>query len=700
VSAFNARGKLRTYLILYFVPLTVAPLIVLTVMTLATVRSAVNREVQRRSQPELASLNRNLDLVDRKLEKELQQLARNDDFRVALLAKRRDEAQNLARSWLGSSHFDRARLYGADGQLIESLEDRNPKSVEKKWRNLFATRDGLKGDTRQPQSIAKTKNLVSANEFREQQSRLGARNSLALAKRFRAFLKSEDSWLTHDVVTDVVDQQSDALLESVFYQSVVDSDFKTIGFVEASYRLDNPRLKALAAYQGVDLILLSPQMDWMASSDESFRWAFLTKIPNLKSLAETQKLNGYSTEFLIRDEPVQFFLTPWQNDGGVVAAYFGLGLFKGDQVDLERRIIFWIAGVAALLLVLVVYTTVRVSNLITRPVSKLVDAVEDVRQGKWVQPVELDEKTEMGFLVARFNEMASSIQITKRMLENKLDELASAQGQLVQSAKLSSLGQLVAGVAHELNNPIAFIYSNMTQMKLHLRTLERVNGMLKNYAARLNKADLNQFQRELEDMEWDFVRSDMTEMVQSCLEGSIRVKDIVLGLRNFSRLDKGEVVEADLNKALEDTVKLLSGQLKNRIEVHWDLAAEARVRCNPNQMNQVFMNLIANAAQAVDGRGEIWIRTYFEHQSSSRSLVIEVRDSGKGISQAHIDKIFDPFFTTKKVGEGTGLGLAIVYGIVEKHHGQITVKSSTNAPNQGTTFTVKIPLSAAFERAS
>jgi two-component system NtrC family sensor kinase len=700
VSGINPRGKLRTYLILYFVPLTVAPLIVLTVLTLATVRSAVNREVERRSQPELASLNRNLDLVDRKLERELEQLARNDDFRVALLAQRRIEAQTLARAWLGGSHFDRARLYGVDGQLIESFEDRSQKSIEKKWRSLLATRDALKGDARQPQSISKAKSPVSASEFREATSRLGARNSLSLAKRFRAFLKNEDSWLAHDVITDVADPQSDGLLESVFYKAVVDSDFKTIGFIEASYRLDSTRLKALAAYQGVDLILLSPQMDWLASSDESFRWAFLTKIPNLKALAEGSNLDGYSTEFSIRDEPVQFFLTPWQNEGGQIAAYFGLGLFKGDQVELERRIIFWIAGVAALLLILVVYTTIRVSNLITRPVSKLVDAVEDVRQGKWVQPVELDEKTEMGFLVARFNEMASSIQITKRMLENKLDELAKAQGQLVQSAKLSSLGQLVAGVAHELNNPIAFIYSNMTQMKLHLRMLERVNAMLKNYGARLSKDDLSQFQKELDEIEWDYVRSDMNEMVQSCLEGSIRVKDIVLGLRNFSRLDKGEVVEADLNKALEDTVKLLAGQLKNRIEVHWDLAPEARVRCNPNQMNQVFMNLIANAAQAIEGRGDLWIRSYYDDQSRDRHLVIEVRDTGKGIAQAHLDKIFDPFFTTKRVGEGTGLGLAIVYGIVEKHHGQIIVKSVTEGPGRGTTFTVKIPISTALEQAS
>jgi signal transduction histidine kinase len=700
VSGINPRGKLRTYLILYFVPLTVAPLIVLTVLTLATVRSAVNREVERRSQPELASLNRNLDLVDRKLERELEQLARNDDFRVALLAQRRIEAQTLARAWLGGSHFDRARLYGVDGQLIESFEDRSQKSIEKKWRSLLATRDALKGDARQPQSISKAKSPVSASEFREATSRLGARNSLSLAKRFRAFLKNEDSWLAHDVITDVADPQSDGLLESVFYKAVVDSDFKTIGFIEASYRLDSTRLKALAAYQGVDLILLSPQMDWLASSDESFRWAFLTKIPNLKALAEGSNLDGYSTEFSIRDEPVQFFLTPWQNEGGQIAAYFGLGLFKGDQVELERRIIFWIAGVAALLLILVVYTTIRVSNLITRPVSKLVDAVEDVRQGKWVQPVELDEKTEMGFLVARFNEMASSIQITKRMLENKLDELAKAQGQLVQSAKLSSLGQLVAGVAHELNNPIAFIYSNMTQMKLHLRMLERVNAMLKNYGARLSKDDLSQFQKELDEIEWDYVRSDMNEMVQSCLEGSIRVKDIVLGLRNFSRLDKGEVVEADLNKALEDTVKLLAGQLKNRIEVHWDLAPEARVRCNPNQMNQVFMNLIANAAQAIEGRGDLWIRSHYDDQSRDRHLVIEVRDTGKGIAQAHLDKIFDPFFTTKRVGEGTGLGLAIVYGIVEKHHGQIIVKSVTEGPGRGTTFTVKIPISTALEQAS
>jgi two-component system, NtrC family, sensor kinase len=170
------------------------------------------------------------------------------------------------------------------------------------------------------------------------------------------------------------------------------------------------------------------------------------------------------------------------------------------------------------------------------------------------------------------------------------------------------------------------------------------------------------------------------------------VKDIVLGLRNFSRLDKGEVGELDANVSLENTAKLLNSQIKNRIQLHWDLCPDARFRANTSQINQVFMNILANALQSIEGKGEVWIKTWIASREGSESLFISIRDSGKGIKPDHIDKIFDPFFTTKKVGEGTGLGLSIVYGIIERHRGQVQVKSQQSPDvNHGTEFIISFP---------
>lgn len=387
------------------------------------------------------------------------------------------------------------------------------------------------------------------------------------------------------------------------------------------------------------------------------------------------------------------------NDSSEVIAWIGIGLSKADRILFRNQVFLWVSIMAVSMLALAAWLTVIVSRKITRPMTDLVRAAEAVKQGQWVSPVGGEDESEIGYLVGRFNDMALSVQVTKKTLQAKLDELALAhealtqtQDQLVQSAKMSSLGQLVAGVAHELNNPIAFIYSNMSQMRSYLKNIEKLDKTIKELDPHLDIQARGRMHQALSDIEWDYLRQDMNDIVQSCLEGSIRVKDIVLGLRNFSRLDKGEVTEADINNALIDSVKLLSGQIKNRVEVHWDLCQNAVIRCNVSQINQVLMNLVANAVQSIEGRGHVWIQT--SSMDSQEDLLISVRDDGKGIAPENIQKIFDPFFTTKKVGEGTGLGLSIVYGIIERHHGSIRVKSQlAPASDHGTEFIVSLPRS-------
>jgi two-component system NtrC family sensor kinase len=416
------------------------------------------------------------------------------------------------------------------------------------------------------------------------------------------------------------------------------------------------------------------------------------KLADLRDVSADMKVGPLSTAF---------FFSPVTNESGEPVAWISVGLSRDDQIAFRNTILLWVSMLAAGLAALVAWLTVSISRRITRPISELVQAAERVRRGEWVEPVEADSRSEIGFLVKRFNDMALGVQVTKRTLETKLEELARAhdeltrtQDQLVQSAKMGSLGQLVAGVAHELNNPIAFIYSNMSQMRGYLKNIDEMDALTRELRERLSPTERAAFEKRLEDLEWDYLRQDMKEIVQSCLEGSIRVKDIVLGLRNFSRADKGDVADVDINQALENTAKLLVGQIKNRVEVHWNLCPDGRLRCNLAQVNQVLMNLMANALQAIEGRGNVWVETRAEERDGHEEMVVSIRDDGKGIPPEQIDRIFDPFFTTKKVGEGTGLGLSIVYGIVERHRGSIHVRSITrdaDARHHGTEFTVRLP---------
>jgi two-component system NtrC family sensor kinase len=473
--------------------------------------------------------------------------------------------------------------------------------------------------------------------------------------------------------------------------------------LEARIALDAERLKILADYQGVDLFLMDSEYRQLSASHSELAKKTSALIKTIKEqFSMPSELAGFSQEIRVGRDPVEFFFAPIgadPSDQKLIAGWMGVGLNKRDQIQMRNQVILWISLLAAVIGIAVMAITIRVSDRITKPVTELVRATEMMKLGEWVHPVDSDAKTEIGVLVKRFNEMTQNVQVTKRALELKLEELASAhgeltktQGQLVQSAKMSSLGQLVAGVAHELNNPIAFIYSNMTQMRSYLKNLDKLDRVIHLLEEKIPEQDAKFLKASLDEIEWTYVRQDMGEMVQSCLDGSIRVKDIVSGLRNFSRLDKGEIAELDVNRSLENTAKLLSSEIKNRVEIIWDLCPDARMRANTSQLNQVFMNIMANGLQSIEGRGKVWIKTSLEKIESDEFMVISLRDSGRGIKSEHIDKIFDPFFTTKKVGEGTGLGLSIVYGIIERHRGTINVKSRLEPePAHGTEFIIRLP---------
>ena len=274
-----------------------------------------------------------------------------------------------------------------------------------------------------------------------------------------------------------------------------------------------------------------------------------------------------------------------------------------------------------------------------------------------------------------------------RTLKRLYRELQDAQTQLIQTEKMASLGQLVAGVAHELNNPISYIYANMKQLQNYIAAITQLikvakeSALAKDYQAKLQKTvkDLQ------EKFDLDFIQKDIETLISESIEGSRRVKDVVLTLRNFSRLDEAELKRVDLHEGLDATLLLLNNEIKNRIQVHKNYGELPPVMCHPGQINQVFMNLLVNAIQAIEGKGNIWIQTRKEKDR----VVIEIRDDGRGIPKAVQDKIFDPFFTTKPVGEGTGLGLSICYRIIQNHRGSIEVESEEG---KGSVFRIILPV--------
>ncbi len=279
----------------------------------------------------------------------------------------------------------------------------------------------------------------------------------------------------------------------------------------------------------------------------------------------------------------------------------------------------------------------------------------------------------------------ADIEKQNKELALRAAELQRLQAQIVHSEKMASLGQLAAGVAHELNNPAGFIYGNMDLLKNEIAGLQEL-------LAAYDQLELSPESARLIDplkQRLDYARliNDLNSIVVDCLEGAERIRDVVQNLRLFSRLDESDLQQVDLHEGIDSTLRLLSQYYSSgRLRLRRDYGELPRVSCHAAQLNQVWMNILANAAQAIEGNGEVWITTRLEDNLA----VIAIRDSGCGIPPELQARIFDPFFTTKPVGEGTGLGLSISYGIIERHGGTIKVHCQ---PGEGATFTVQIPIS-------
>lgn len=271
-------------------------------------------------------------------------------------------------------------------------------------------------------------------------------------------------------------------------------------------------------------------------------------------------------------------------------------------------------------------------------------------------------------------------------IQSTLDKLQEVQQQLIQSEKMASVGQLAAGVAHEINNPIGYINSNLTSLKHYVDDLlALVTVYEKAEIFCTNTQYLAQINTLKQKIDLEFLKTDVIDLLEESHEGASRVKKIVQDLKDFSHLGADDWEWADLRVGLESTLNIVNNEIKYKARVIKDFGEMPEVRCLPHQLNQVFMNLLVNAAHAIEQEGVITLRTGTDNDHAW----IEVSDTGNGIAPEHLSKIFDPFFTTKPVGKGTGLGLSVSYNIIKKHQGEIQLTSQLG---QGTTFRIVLPI--------
>ncbi|WP_241974364.1 sensor histidine kinase [Aliidiomarina minuta] len=260
-----------------------------------------------------------------------------------------------------------------------------------------------------------------------------------------------------------------------------------------------------------------------------------------------------------------------------------------------------------------------------------------------------------------------------------ISKLESVNAQFVQTEKMAAIGQLAAGVAHEINNPIGYVYSNLQTLAGYLGDLRQIIEAIDQVS------EIEELKILKNTLDYEFIRNDVSDLMSESAQGIERVKHIITALKDFSRSDDEKTESSDLQQALESTLSVVWNELKYKAEVETDYGELPLVECNLGQINQVFMNLLLNAAQSIDDFGIIKVST----RSLNNRVEIRVEDSGHGIEPEHRSRIFEPFFTTKPVGEGTGLGLPLAYNIIKKHGGSIELEST---PGKGTAFTVSLPV--------
>lgn len=635
----SPKKSLRWILALWFLTFAIVPIIFLTFYSLRKFQQTIDNELVLR----LKGNSSEISVILSEFQKALSQLQfnyiKNSDFKSYLKIKNIKGLDQITKLWLTDSSVSKITIYNNLGeQLVENKQ-------------LF-----LK-DTKLSNNSDAIKKISLHQNIRDQ------------LQRKRILFIPDYS----------VPQQLDLVLISAVYSGQI-----ILGYIKQSLSLDADFLEKISRRMQVQGILLEPNGRIIVGSHPDFLlyktdfFSDFIKIPKIKTITLS-----------LRSEPFGFIFTKilW----GTSEINLALAASKKESNTGIENLRLAYYTLLTIMFGVLALSVLSASNVVLRPLSELIEAIQDLHLGENIIELPIKNDNEIGQLTNSFNDLSRRILATQRELKGKIFELEEAnehlketQGQLVQSAKMASLGQLVAGVAHELNNPIGFIYSNMSHLKDYSEKLIHLIDIAESSPTQLKSL--------IENYDLEYIRKDLPKLITSCEEGARRTKDIVIGLRNFSRIEEKAYKPVDLHQSIDTTLNLLNSEFKNRIEIKKVYSDIPQVICNQTQINQVFMNVLSNAAQSIEGKGTVWITTSTISKNEiekNPSVSISIQDTGRGISSELLQKIFDPFFTTKSVGKGTGLGLAISYGIIHAHSGTITVSSKIGI---GTEFIITLPV--------
>lgn len=370
------------------------------------------------------------------------------------------------------------------------------------------------------------------------------------------------------------------------------------------------------------------------------------------------------------------------------------------QGELYSQLMLFKDSLQRLVLAFITYGLIAayyLTKIIINPLLYLVDGTKELSKGNFNHRFKLTRYFEINELIKTYNQMAENLQTLYTELENKVkertkeletanNELKSTQAMMVHSEKMRSLGQLVAGITHEINNPVNFIYGNMVHLKNYSNALIEIINVYENFEGDLSEEHKQELKKLKEKLELSFIKEDLPLLIKSCHDGTERTKDIILDLKNFSRVDEMVINDMDLPKEIDTTLSILRNKIKTGIKIVKEYDDNLPlVECYGGQLNQVFMNILDNACYAIRDEGNIYIRIH----KKEKDVIMEFEDTGCGMNAEQLEKIFEPFYTTKPVGEGSGLGMSISYKVIQNHNGTIDVESTEG---KGTKFTIKLPI--------